>query len=129
MTDAHHAPVQSAELPALSCVLAAIACECDDAAVDLIRLQAALSDAWPKSSKTVDAAQLVALQDLDRLTQTLSALARTADAVGKTLPAQVITAEDLRKAVGLDSVSNRLLERTSRKAPRQGAGSDHTTFF
>ena len=91
----------------LSGVLEALEKECEAAARALDAFQAHSADLWPHVPMTP--ATTEAIQDLDRLTQTLDGLARALGELKASAPNTPIDPIPLSKAIGLDSLAMRIV--------------------
>ena len=112
----------------LTALLGAVAEECRDAAKDLQRLQHVLSEVSGQVGATPCAAQSMALQDLDRLTQTLEALGKVTILAARCAPAQQIGAQDVQSAA-LESVATRLVARAAGRGDSDDQHRNQTVLF
>ncbi|MEO1152575.1 MAG: hypothetical protein AAFV31_13105 [Pseudomonadota bacterium] len=113
----------------LSALLSALGSECNRAAHDLARMQTVLGTSDGATPRDVAKHNVIALQDLDRLTQTLAALGRMAEALRHVPPSHGIDPSCLRAVVALDSVTARLLDHVEERDPVTTSPTGHTTLF
>ncbi|MEM9476106.1 MAG: hypothetical protein AAGA71_12480 [Pseudomonadota bacterium] len=112
----------------LTALLGAVAEECRDAASDMQRLQHVLSEVSGQVGTTPSAAQSMALQDLDRLTQTLEALGKVTILAASCAPTQRIRAQDVQSAA-LESVATRLVARAAGRGDHEDQHRNQTVLF
>lgn len=112
----------------LTALLGAVAEECRDAAADMQRLQHVLSEVSGQVGATPSAAQSMALQDLDRLTQTIEALGKVTILAARCAPAQRIRAQDVQSAA-LESVATRLVARAAGRRDHGDQNRNQTVLF
>ena len=113
----------------LSALLSALGSECNRAAHDLAAMQTVLGTRDGPTQGGLAQHNVIALQYLDRLTQTLAALGRMAEALRHIPPGHSINPSYLRAAVALDSVTARLLAHVAERDPQALSPTGHTTLF
>ena len=94
---------------ALSELLTAVACEADDLALASDALQASIGRLMAAGDTAPDSAGIRALQDVDRISQTLRSLSALLAYLAGTVDEAHIASRSAREAVGLESVARRIL--------------------
>lgn len=97
------------ETAASTTVLYRVGTECADLASAVDSLQDHLSVLIFSGRDNVPPGTITALQDVDRIRQTLEALARTLCALSPTMTGRQVAVQELQEAIGLPSVAARLI--------------------
>ncbi|MEL6644661.1 MAG: hypothetical protein AAFQ79_12055 [Pseudomonadota bacterium] len=111
-------------------LLVALAVECRVAACDLDRIQQIFENLRRATPANLTSDQIVLIQEIDRLTQTVAAIGRSVEAAHDALPDLALDQVNLRQAAGLDSLFHRVVTGNSGSISARHRDVDgHTTIF
>lgn len=115
---------------AVNKLLIALAAECRVAACDLDRVQQVFENVRRAAPAHLTPDQIVLMQEIDRLTQTVAAIGRSVELAHHTLPATEVGHGSLREAASLDSLFHRVVTGNSGSVTaRHQDTNEQTTIF